>query len=1095
MSINPADRNFAFIPEDDALEVNPLDSDSILGSDTIAGVVNNDFELTPLSATTIETRATLPGLDSLTGDDDVTRELIFVDETVTDYQSIVAGIDAEVIRLDSSTDGIEQITDVLAGYDNLDAIHLISHGDEGVLQLGDTTLDWQGFNEYNDELIEWGDALAEEADFLIYGCNVAGGEEGEAFVDRLSSLTGADVAASTDLTGNAELGGDWDLEYSAGSIEAVTAFSSDFAGVLATTSNSGTTITVTGTSGDDNITIGFSNGSLTVNGSATSLTSITAINIDGKLGNDTVTFSQDVFTKGANLAVTAETINVNGGVTVSTRKIGSATNHLSDNSAGNSGAISFTGKTITVNSNARLLSQATGSHTAGNITLNTNETNDFGFVEINSSSAVNLTGATIKGGDITIQSTAKSTNIYNGTERTDSKTENDFRDIVAGAFNFFGTFATPVLGAVKANATANVDIRGNTNIEGNKVSVTANANAVGKITPLSGGLPIAFGYAETNPNAGITVADGVTIKSTDDLILSSNTESDVDVTSAAITLGSLPSLTRFLTVGTVLNSGIEAKTDIQAGATIEAGRDLEISTITTKDHQVSSTALAYDDGQLAVSFSIANDRVNTDTFVDGQVTAGGSTLIKAEGKTPFNDVAAGATTGSSLVARILGEIVAAGKTFYGIKALPSGYRVSLPGLDNNAFSGALSYLDTNNQVNARVGNSASVKSGSSLDIFAKSEELPELSAVSASDSASPADADAQANNQVKENSVGLAVSYGNVVNNANAYIGNDAIVDSGRNLTVQSETSIPFDDTFFGGIGNNRENVLKSYEFNPATRVDTTANTISFATPHDFTGGENVTYIPKGDSIGGLVDGQTYQVEKVDADTIKLKQNNSVINLTSTGSGFAHKIRRNDLKPGQITAQVFDHVFGAANLGLQNGLFTTWTQSYAGATNNAGAGGFNVLLTENNSKAYIAPNARINQDTNATYRTGNQKVAVKALNDTFSLNLSGQTDVSTLVNLLPSLSGVSADNAAGASVGVLINKNNVEAKIHDNAVVYGNNLDVIAKSTNKTYGMAEAGATSTKAREFAVNVSAFAITFNNNTIAHIDDGAIGRVTN
>ena len=43
--------------------------------------------------------------------------------------------------------------------------------------------------------------------------------EGEALVDGLAKLTGADVAASDDLTGNEDLGGDWELEYRVGQLE------------------------------------------------------------------------------------------------------------------------------------------------------------------------------------------------------------------------------------------------------------------------------------------------------------------------------------------------------------------------------------------------------------------------------------------------------------------------------------------------------------------------------------------------------------------------------------------------------------------------------------------------------------------------------------------------------------------------------------------------------------------------------------------------------------------------------------------------------------------------------------------------------------
>ena len=79
--------------------------------------------------------------------------------------------------------------------------------------------------------------LLHSADFLIYGCNYGEGETGQAAAARLAQLTGADVAASSDLTGSTALGGDWDLEVSTGQIETVVAFSTQiqqvWSGILA----------------------------------------------------------------------------------------------------------------------------------------------------------------------------------------------------------------------------------------------------------------------------------------------------------------------------------------------------------------------------------------------------------------------------------------------------------------------------------------------------------------------------------------------------------------------------------------------------------------------------------------------------------------------------------------------------------------------------------------------------------------------------------------------------------------------------------------------------------------------------------------------
>jgi RNase P/RNase MRP subunit p29 len=69
-------------------------------------------------------------------------------------------------------------------------------------------------------LQSWANALGVDADILFYGCNLAGSSAGKELVDNIARLTGADVAASDDLTGHSLLGGDWVLEYHAGTIEA-----------------------------------------------------------------------------------------------------------------------------------------------------------------------------------------------------------------------------------------------------------------------------------------------------------------------------------------------------------------------------------------------------------------------------------------------------------------------------------------------------------------------------------------------------------------------------------------------------------------------------------------------------------------------------------------------------------------------------------------------------------------------------------------------------------------------------------------------------------------------------------------------------------
>jgi len=122
--------------------------------------------------------------------------------------------------LDTGRDGVQQITDILWGYRNLSAIHIISHGAPGRVILGTATLSLSSLNEYADDLAAWGESLSEGGDILLCGCGIGARQEGEALIQGLAGLTGADVAASSDPTGPAELGGDWVLETATGPIEA-----------------------------------------------------------------------------------------------------------------------------------------------------------------------------------------------------------------------------------------------------------------------------------------------------------------------------------------------------------------------------------------------------------------------------------------------------------------------------------------------------------------------------------------------------------------------------------------------------------------------------------------------------------------------------------------------------------------------------------------------------------------------------------------------------------------------------------------------------------------------------------------------------------
>ena len=152
--------------------------------------------------------------------------IVFIDSRVTDYQSLIDGFTepAEVFVLDGESDGLTQMVAYLQGRTCIDAIHVISHGSQGALYLGSSVTDSGNLAMHESQLASIGGALTETGDILLYGCNVAQGDTGLQFISSLAQYTGADVAASTNATGAALLGGDWELEDQTGTLNVTPIF-------------------------------------------------------------------------------------------------------------------------------------------------------------------------------------------------------------------------------------------------------------------------------------------------------------------------------------------------------------------------------------------------------------------------------------------------------------------------------------------------------------------------------------------------------------------------------------------------------------------------------------------------------------------------------------------------------------------------------------------------------------------------------------------------------------------------------------------------------------------------------------------------------
>ncbi|WP_328188043.1 Ig-like domain-containing protein [Marinobacter sp. OP 3.4] len=150
----------------------------------------------------------------------VKDEVVVIDTSVENWRMLVRGVpaDATVVPVASGDDGLDALADALRGRSGIRALYIISHGESGALRLGASRIDAGMLEHRADAIATIRGALSVDADIFLAGCNLAQGERGRRFINELAAGTGADVAASTNITGAQDRAGDWVLEYATGEL-------------------------------------------------------------------------------------------------------------------------------------------------------------------------------------------------------------------------------------------------------------------------------------------------------------------------------------------------------------------------------------------------------------------------------------------------------------------------------------------------------------------------------------------------------------------------------------------------------------------------------------------------------------------------------------------------------------------------------------------------------------------------------------------------------------------------------------------------------------------------------------------------------------
>lgn len=146
------------------------------------------------------------------------RAIVFVDSKIPGCATIIQKVNpqARAFILGLQANGIQSITQILMA-SMCHEVYIVGTGSPGCLYLGSQELSFNTLIKYENELQNWFnyrtektisgsisasswiDSLAVVPRISLYGCNLAAGDGGAEFIDRLSQITKAEILASRDI--------------------------------------------------------------------------------------------------------------------------------------------------------------------------------------------------------------------------------------------------------------------------------------------------------------------------------------------------------------------------------------------------------------------------------------------------------------------------------------------------------------------------------------------------------------------------------------------------------------------------------------------------------------------------------------------------------------------------------------------------------------------------------------------------------------------------------------------------------------------------------------------------------------------------------
>ena len=125
--------------------------------------------------------------------------VVFIDKSVPGYLALLDELSEHYLVhiLDTNQNALRQIANIIGNDSNLGSLHIVSHGEPGVLKFSSGSITSDNAKNFSKDLITIGNALGKEADVHLYGCDIGGGGKGEEFFKKADKDQGHKVIFAT----------------------------------------------------------------------------------------------------------------------------------------------------------------------------------------------------------------------------------------------------------------------------------------------------------------------------------------------------------------------------------------------------------------------------------------------------------------------------------------------------------------------------------------------------------------------------------------------------------------------------------------------------------------------------------------------------------------------------------------------------------------------------------------------------------------------------------------------------------------------------------------------------------------------------------